>query len=58
VLLGRLRHHPTFCGDGRPNLPARLAAYAPAPDANLSIRAGGVATGKVTAHVLRLGADR
>jgi hypothetical protein len=29
LLLGRLRHHPDFCGDGRPNLPARLAAYAP-----------------------------
>jgi hypothetical protein len=29
VLLGRLRHHPNFCGDGRPNLPARLASYAP-----------------------------
>jgi len=28
VLLGRLRHHPSFGGDGRPNLPARLATYA------------------------------
>jgi hypothetical protein len=27
VLIGRLRHHPDFCGDGRPNVPARLAAY-------------------------------
>jgi hypothetical protein len=27
VLLGRLRHHPSFCGDGRPNLPARFATY-------------------------------
>jgi hypothetical protein len=27
VLLGRLRHHPSFGGDGRPNLPPRLAAY-------------------------------
>jgi hypothetical protein len=35
VLLGRLRHHPSFGGDGRPNLPPRLATYsagaAPAP---------------------------
>jgi hypothetical protein len=31
VLLGRLRHHPAFGGDGRPNLPPRLAIYAPAP---------------------------
>jgi hypothetical protein len=29
VLLGRLRHHPAFGGDGRPNLPPRLAIYAP-----------------------------
>ncbi len=29
VLLGRLRHHPSFCGDGRPNLPPRFATYAP-----------------------------
>jgi hypothetical protein len=29
VLLGRLRHHPSLCGDGRPNLPPRLVAYAP-----------------------------
>jgi hypothetical protein len=28
VLLGRVRHHPSFGGDGRPNLPARLATYA------------------------------
>jgi hypothetical protein len=27
VLLGRLRHHPDFGGDGRPNLPPRLAPY-------------------------------
>jgi hypothetical protein len=27
VLLGRLRHHPSFGGDGRPNLPPRLATY-------------------------------
>jgi hypothetical protein len=27
VLLGRLRHHPDFGGDGRPNLPPRLAIY-------------------------------
>jgi DNA-binding beta-propeller fold protein YncE len=27
VLLGRIRHHPSFGGDGRPNLPPRLAAY-------------------------------
>jgi hypothetical protein len=27
VLMGRIRHHPTFGGDGRPNLPPRLAAY-------------------------------
>jgi hypothetical protein len=33
VLLGRLRHHPTFGGDGRPNLPPRLAVYAPPPRA-------------------------
>jgi hypothetical protein len=29
VLLGRLRHHPSLGGDGRPNLPARLATYFP-----------------------------
>jgi hypothetical protein len=29
VLLGRLRHHPSLGGDGRPNLPPRLAAYPP-----------------------------
>jgi hypothetical protein len=29
VLLGRLRHHPSFGGDGRPNLPPRLASYFP-----------------------------
>jgi len=29
VLLGRLRHHPSLGGDGRPNLPPRLAIYAP-----------------------------
>ncbi|HKC42336.1 MAG TPA: hypothetical protein VKC64_00820 [Burkholderiales bacterium] len=29
VLLGRLRHHPSLGGDGRPNLPPRLATYAP-----------------------------
>jgi hypothetical protein len=28
VLLGRLRHHPSLGGDGRPNLPPRLASYA------------------------------
>jgi hypothetical protein len=28
VLLGRIRHHPSFGGDGRPNLPPRLATYA------------------------------
>jgi hypothetical protein len=33
VLLGRLRHHPAFGGDGRPNLPPRLAVYAPPPRA-------------------------
>jgi hypothetical protein len=33
VLLGRLRHHPDFGGDGRPNLPPRLAIYAPPPRA-------------------------
>jgi hypothetical protein len=27
VLLGRLRHHPGLGGDGRPNLPPRLATY-------------------------------
>jgi hypothetical protein len=27
VLLGRLRHHPSLGGDGRPNLPPRLATY-------------------------------
>jgi len=27
VLLGRLRHHPSLGGDGRPNLPPRLASY-------------------------------
>jgi hypothetical protein len=27
VLLGRLRHHPSFGGDGRPNLPPRLTTY-------------------------------
>lgn len=27
VLLGRLRHHPRLGGDGRPNLPPRLATY-------------------------------
>ncbi len=38
VVLGRLRHHPDFCGDGRPNLPARLAAYPPvAAGAGLAI---------------------
>ncbi len=30
VLLGRLRHHPSLGGDGRPNLPPRLATYLPA----------------------------
>jgi hypothetical protein len=30
VLLGRLRHHPSLGGDGRPNLPPRLATYSPA----------------------------
>lgn len=29
VLLGRLRHHPSLGGDGRPNLPPRLATYFP-----------------------------
>lgn len=29
VLLGRLRHHPGLGGDGRPNLPPRLATYFP-----------------------------
>jgi DNA-binding beta-propeller fold protein YncE len=29
VLLGRLRHHPSVGGDGRPNLPPRLATYFP-----------------------------
>ena len=29
VLLGRIRHHPSFGGDARPNLPPRLATYAP-----------------------------
>jgi hypothetical protein len=29
VLLGRLRHHPSLGGDGRPNLPPRLASYFP-----------------------------
>jgi hypothetical protein len=29
VLLGRLRHHPNLGGDGRPNLPPRLATYVP-----------------------------
>ena len=29
VLLGRLRHHPSLGGDGRPNLPPRLATYLP-----------------------------
>jgi hypothetical protein len=29
VLLGRLRHHPGLGGDGRPNLPPRLATYSP-----------------------------
>jgi hypothetical protein len=28
VLLGRLRHHPSLGGDGRPKHPARLATYA------------------------------
>lgn len=43
VLLGRLRHHPDFCGDGRPNLPARLAIYSPyAPSEGLAVaRAAG-----------------
>ena len=31
LLLGRLRHHPDFCGDGRPNLPPRFATYSPSP---------------------------
>jgi hypothetical protein len=30
VLLGRIRHHPSFGGDGRPNLPPRFATYFPA----------------------------
>ena len=29
VLLGRLRHHPSRGGDGRPKLPPRLATYVP-----------------------------
>jgi hypothetical protein len=29
VLLGRLSHHPSFGGDGRPNLPPRLTTYQP-----------------------------
>lgn len=29
VLLGRLRHHPALCGDGRPGLPYRMAQFAP-----------------------------
>ncbi len=34
VLLGRLRHHPSWCGDGRPNLPPQLATYAITPTAD------------------------
>jgi hypothetical protein len=40
VLLGRLRHHPSLCGDGRPNLPPRLATYTLPSDAPLAVRAG------------------
>ena len=40
VLLGRLRHHPSLGGDGRPNLPPRLASYAPPlPQAVIAARA-------------------
>lgn|GEM_PF-2127691 len=30
MLLGSLHHHPLYCGDGRPNVPLRLAEYRPA----------------------------
>jgi hypothetical protein len=46
VLLGRIRHHPSFGGDGRPNLPPRLAAYPPA------VGAPGVSLANVAAPAL------
>jgi hypothetical protein len=46
VLLGRMRHHPSFGGDGRPNLPPRLAAYPPA------VGAPGVSLANVAAPAL------
>lgn len=44
VLLGRLRHHPSWCGDGRPNLPAQLVSYA------ISAPADGVRVARVPAR--------
>jgi hypothetical protein len=40
VLLGRLSHHPSFGGDGRPNLPPRLAVY-PSGNSPREIRLAG-----------------
>jgi hypothetical protein len=45
VLLGRLRHHPSFGGDGRPNLPPRLATYYAADAAGPRLAAAPPAAG-------------